>query len=433
MAFLSLTRRSVGLGLQRGVLSAGATTLKSKFSAEAIQLESSSFNSGLNFELSEELQQLQEMARKFSHEEIVPFAAEYDKTGEYPWEIIKKAHSLGLLNGHIPESCGGTGLGVLDGCVATEELAYGCTGIQTAIEANSLAEMPVILAGNKEQQKKYLGRMVDEPLMAAYCVTEPSAGSDVAGIKTRAEKKGDEYVINGQKMWITNGGVANWYFVLARTDPDPKAPAGKAFTGFIVDADAPGVTKGRKEMNMGQRASDTRGVTFEDVVVPKENVLGKEGIGFKIAMGAFDKTRPPVAASAVGLARRALEEATKYSMERKTMGKPIFQHQAVSFMLADMAIGVETARLATYRAAWEVDQGRRNTYYASIAKCLAGDVANKCATDAVQIFGGNGFNTDYPVEKLMRDAKIFQIYEGTAQIQRMIIGRELIEKAKMTM
>lgn len=433
MAFLSLMRRSVGLGLQRGVLSAGATTLKSKFSVEAIQLESSSFNSGLNFELSEELQQLQEMARKFSHEEIVPVAAEYDKTGEYPWEIIKKAHSLGLLNGHIPESCGGTGLGVLDGCVATEELAYGCTGIQTAIEANSLAEMPVILAGNKEQQKKYLGRMVEEPLMAAYCVTEPSAGSDVAGIKTRAEKKGDEYVINGQKMWITNGGVANWYFVLARTDPDPKAPAGKAFTGFIVDADAPGVTKGRKEMNMGQRASDTRGVTFEDVVVPKENVLGKEGIGFKIAMGAFDKTRPPVAASAVGLARRALEEATKYSMERKTMGKPIFQHQAVSFMLADMAIGVETARLATYRAAWEVDQGRRNTYYASIAKCLAGDVANKCATDAVQIFGGNGFNTDYPVEKLMRDAKIFQIYEGTAQIQRMIIGRELIEKAKMTM
>lgn len=252
----------------------------------------------------------------------------------------------------------------------------------------------------------------------------------MAGIKTRAEKKGDVYVVNGQKMWITNGGVANWYFLLARTDPD--APAGKGFTGFVVEADTPGITVGRKEWNMGQRASDTRGITFEDVVIPEENVLGKEGMGFKIAMGAFDKTRPPVAASAVGLAQRALEEATKYSMERKTMGKPIVQHQAVSFMLADMAIGVETARLATYRAAWEVDQGRRNTYFASIAKCLAGDVANKCATDAVQIFGGNGFNSDYPVEKLMRDAKIFQIYEGTAQIQRMIIGRELIEKAKMT-
>lgn len=430
MACLSFLRRSGSLSLQKSILPAGITALKSKFSTEAIKLESSSFDSGLNFELSEELQQLRDMARKFSREEIVPLAAQLDQTGEYPWEIIKKAHALGLVNGHIPEDCGGPGLGVLDGCVVTEELAYGCTGIQTAVEANSLAEMPVILAGNKEQQKKYLGRMVEEPLMAAYCVTEPGAGSDVAGIKTRAEKKGDVYVVNGQKMWITNGGVANWYFVLARTDPD--APAGKAFTGFVVDADTPGITLGRKEWNMGQRASDTRGITFEDVVIPKENVLGQEGIGFKIAMGAFDKTRPPVAASAVGLAQRALEEATKYSMERKTMGKPIFQHQAVSFMLADMAIGVETARLATFRAAWEVDQGRRNTYYASIAKCLAGDVANKCATDAVQIFGGNGFNSEYPVEKLMRDAKIFQIYEGTAQIQRMIIGRELIEKAKMT-
>merc|ERR1712168_1420022 len=206
-----------------------------------------------------------------------------------------------------------------------------------------------------------------------------------------------------------------------------------AFTGFIVERDTPGVTVGRKEWNMGQKASDTRGITFEDVVVPKENVLGGEGIGFKIAMGAFDKTRPPVASSAVGLAQRAMEEALKYSLERKTMGRPIAQHQAVSFMLADMAIGIETARLATRRAAWEVDQGRRNTYYASFAKCLAGDVANKCAADAVQIFGGAGFNTEYPVEKLMRDAKIFQIYEGTAQIQRLIIGRELIEKAKMSL
>ncbi|KAK3704672.1 hypothetical protein QZH41_018936, partial [Actinostola sp. cb2023] len=240
----------------------------------------------------------------------------------YPWEIIKKAHALGLINGHIPESCGGPGLGILDACVITEELAYACTGIQTAMEANSLAEMPVILAGNPEQQKKYLGRMMEDVLMAAYCVTEPGAGSDVAGIKTRAEKKGDEYVINGQKMWITNGGVANWYFVLAKTDPAAKA--GKAFTGFIVDADSPGITRGRKEWNMGQRASDTRGITFEDVVVPKENVLGAEGLGFKIAMGAFDKTRPPVAAGAVGLAQRALDEATRYSMERKTMGKPIY-------------------------------------------------------------------------------------------------------------
>ncbi|XP_061165168.1 medium-chain specific acyl-CoA dehydrogenase, mitochondrial-like isoform X2 [Saccostrea echinata] len=330
---------------------------------------------------------------------------------------------------HIPKEQGGLDLGIFDTCLVTEELAYGCTGIQTAIEANSLGQMPVIIAGNKAQKDKYLGRMLEEPLMCAYCVTEPGAGSDVAGIKTKAVKKGNEYVINGQKMWITNGGHANWYFVLARTAEDPKTSAGKAFTGFIVDRDTPGLTVGRKEWNMGQRASDTRGITFEDVVVPAENVLGSEGMGFKIAMGAFDKTRPPVAAGAVGLAQRALDEATKYSMERKTMGKLICEHQAVAFILADMAIGVETARLATQRSAWEIDQGRRNTYYASIAKALAGDVANKCATDAVQVFGGNGFNSEYPVEKLMRDAKIYQIYEGTAQIQRVIISRELLAKA----
>lgn len=231
-------------------------------------------------------------------------------------------------------------------------------------------------------------------------------------------------------MWITNGGVANWYFVLARTNPDPKASASKAFTGFIVERETPGLTPGRKEMNMGQRASDTRGITFEDVRVPKENVLLGEGAGFRIAMETFDKTRPPVAAGAVGLAQRCLDEAAKYALERKTFGIPIAGHQAVAFMLADMAIGVETSRLAWQRSAWEVDQGRRNTYYASIAKALAADVANKCATDAVQIFGGNGFNSEYPVEKLMRDAKIYQIYEGTAQIQRMIISREVIEKAK---
>ncbi|XP_078326031.1 medium-chain specific acyl-CoA dehydrogenase, mitochondrial-like [Crassostrea virginica] len=385
---------------------------------------------GVTFELSDEQKEYKDLARKFCREEIVPKAPHYDQTGEYPWDIIKKAHSLGLINMHIPKDQGGLDLGIFDTCLVTEELAYGCTGIQTAIEANSLGQMPVIIAGNKAQKDKYLTRMIEEPLMCAYCVTEPGAGSDVAGIKTRAVKKGNEYVLNGQKMWITNGGHANWYFVLARTAEDPKMSAGKAFTGFIVDRDTPGITVGRKEWNMGQRASDTRGITFEDVVVPAENVLGAEGMGFKIAMGAFDKTRPPVAAGAVGLAQRALDEATKYSMERKTMGKLICEHQAVAFILADMAIGVETARLATQRSAWEIDQGRRNTYYASIAKALAGDVANKCATDAVQVFGGNGFNSEYPVEKLMRDAKIYQIYEGTAQIQRMIISRELLAKAQ---
>lgn len=397
---------------------------------QAAAAEEHKFSGGITFELSDTQREFQELARKFTREEIIPVAAEHDRTGKFPWDVVKKAHSLGLMNSHIPTHCGGMGMGVFDGCLVAEELAYGCTGIMTALEASGLGQTPVLVAGNEQQQKKYLGRLVEEPLLAAYCVTEPGAGSDVNGVKTRAEKKGDEYILNGQKMWITNGGVANWYFVLARTNPDPKASASKAFTGFIVERETPGLTPGRKEMNMGQRASDTRGITFEDVRVPKENVLLGEGAGFRIAMETFDKTRPPVAAGAVGLAQRCLDEAAKYALERKTFGIPIAGHQAVAFMLADMAIGVETSRLAWQRSAWEVDQGRRNTYYASIAKALAADVANKCATDAVQIFGGNGFNSEYPVEKLMRDAKIYQIYEGTAQIQRMIISREVIEKAK---
>ncbi|KAL0966985.1 hypothetical protein UPYG_G00303100 [Umbra pygmaea] len=379
---------------------------------------------GFSFELTDQQKEFQQLAKKFAREEIIPVASAYDRSGEYPVPVIKKAWELGLMNAHIPEDCGGLGLGIFDSCLITEELAYGCTGVQTAIEANSLGQMPVIIAGNDAQKKKYLGRLTEEPLMCAYCVTEPGAGSDVAGIKMQAVRKGDEYVVNGQKMWITNGGRANWYFLLARTDADPKCPANKAFTGFIVEADAPGVQIGRKEMNMGQRCSDTRGITFEDVRIPKENVLIGEGAGFKIAMGAFDKTRPPVAAGATGLAQRALDEATGYALERKTFGKVIAEHQAVSFLLAEMAMKVELARMAWQRAAWEVDNGRRNTYYASIAKAFAGDIANQVASDAVQVFGGNGFNSEYPVEKLMRDAKIYQIYEGTAQIQRLIISRE---------
>jgi len=411
--------------------SLGRTLLKfPKKSLGLTSVRSMSAEPGLNFIVTETQQEYLDLAEKFCKEEIIPAAPHYDKTGEYPWDVIRKAHEVGLMNLHISEEYGGMGMGTLDGCLITEKLAYGCTGIMTALEANGLGAMPVIIAGNHEQKKKYLGRLIDEPVMCAYGVTEPNAGSDVAGIKTRAEKKGDEWVLNGQKMWITNGGVANFYFVLARTNPDPKCPASKAFTGFIVDRDTPGVIPGRKEINMGQRASDTRGITFEDVVIPKENVLIGEGAGFKVAMGAFDKTRPPVAAGAVGIAQRALDEATKYATERKTFGTPIINHQAVNFMLADMAIGVESSRLCYMKSAWMADNGERNTYYASIAKCLAGDVANKAATDAVQIFGGNGFNTDYPVEKLMRDAKIYQIYEGTAQIQRIIIGRELLGLAK---
>ncbi|XP_062515049.1 medium-chain specific acyl-CoA dehydrogenase, mitochondrial-like [Corticium candelabrum] len=388
-------------------------------------------NRGFCFAMTEEQVQYKEMARKFAREVIAPQAAHFDRTGEFPWDILKQAFDLGLTNSAIPASIGGPGLGILDACIVAEELSWGCTGISTASTASGLAQMPVVVAGNDQQQRKYLGRMLEEPMTAAYGVTEPGAGSDVAGIKTKAEKKGNEWVLNGEKMWITNGGVANWFFVLAKTDPDKRA--GEAFTGFIVDADAPGVTPGKKEWNMGQVASDTRGVKFEDVIVPDENVLAKQGLGFKVAMTAFDKTRPLVAASAIGLAQRALDEATQYSLQRKTFGKRIAEHQAVAFMLADMAIGIEASRSITYRSAWEVDQGRSNTYYASIAKALASDVANKAAADAVQIFGGNGYNKDYPVEKLIRDAKIFQIYEGTSQIQRGIIAKDVIKQAMQTM
>jgi len=304
---------------------------------------------------------------------------------------------------------------------------------QNSDHGNGLGAAPVLIGGNEAQIKKYVGRFLEEPLVASYCVTEPGAGSDVAGIKTHAVKKNEEYILNGQKMWITGAGVANWFFVLARTDPDPKAPASKAFSGFIVDADSIGITLGRKEINMGQRCSDVRGVSFEDVRVPKENLLTAEGAGFKIAMTAFDRTRPPVAAGAVGVAQRALDEATKYALERKTFGTAIINHQAVSHLLADMAIGIEVSRLMMLRSAWEIDQGRQNTYFASIAKSISAETANKAASDAVQIFGGNGFNTEYPVEKLMRDAKIFQIYEGTTQIQKMIIARQLVSRFKQKM
>jgi len=408
------------------VIRTGQSVLPKYYSSQNLEIP----QTGLNFAYTPDQIAFRDLAKKFTAEEIIPAAAKHDLSGEYPWEIIKKAQELGLINAHVPEQYGGLGLGCTEGCLINEEVAYGCSGIGTALEANSLGSMPVIMFGNEAQKTEYLGRLFQHgddgnPLMCAYCVTEPGAGSDVAGVKTTAVKQGDEYILNGSKMWITNGGVANWYFVLARTSDDPKCPAGKAFTGFIVERNSPGVVVGRKEKNMGQRASDTRGITFNDVRVPAANVLGKEGLGFRIAMGAFDQTRPPVASGAVGLAQRAFDEAKKYSLERKTMGQYIAQHQAISFMLAEMAIGIETARLAYQKSAWQIDHGQRNTYMASIAKALGGDVANKCATDAVQIFGGNGFNTEYPVEKLMRDAKIYQIYEGTAQIQRLIISREL--------
>ncbi|GAA5889136.1 hypothetical protein JCM5296_007175 [Sporobolomyces johnsonii] len=377
---------------------------------------------GPTFELTEEQNAIRDLARQFTTNEIIPVAAEYDRTMKYPWDVIKKAHAEGLLNVHVPEAYGGAGLSVMSSSLVSEELAYGCTGIQTAIEANGLASAPVILAGTEEQKRKYLGRLTEEPLMCAYAVTEPGAGSDVAAIKTKAILQGDSYRLDGQKCWITNGGVADWYFVLAKTDPDAKPH--KSLAGFIVDRNTPGISVESKLVNMGQRCSDTRIINFENVVVPKENMLGKPGDGFKIAMGAFDITRPLVASGAVGLAQRALVEATKYAHERKTFGVPIIQHQAIGTMLAEMAIGVETSRLAVWRAATAKDENNpRTTYYASIAKALASQTACDNADKCMQVMGGAGYNTEYWAEKGIRDSRIFKIYEGTTQIQNLIISR----------
>jgi acyl-CoA dehydrogenase len=382
----------------------------------------------IGYEPSEDQKMYQKTAHEFARDVIRPAAPHHDETGEYPHAVLKQAWELGLMNTMIPEANGGLGLGCLDACIIAEESAWGCSGIGTAMEANGLAEAPLIMFGTDAQKKKFLAPMTEEYQLAAYCVTEPSAGSDVQGVKSTAVKKGDKYILNGQKMWITNASVATWFFVLAYTDKD----AGyKGLTGFIVPADSPGINIGRKEMNLGQRASDTRGVTFEDVEIPAEYVLGgTEGTGWYQAMGAFDKSRPFVASASVGVARAAYEHARQYATERTTFGKPLAHHQAISFMLADMATNIQAARHLVREAAWLHDADKPNTKVAAMAKRFAADMCNQVVTDALQVYGGNGYSREQPMEKLFRDAKIFQIYEGTSQIQRMIIGREIMKELK---
>lgn len=379
----------------------------------------------VSFELSSEQKQIKEMAHDFAVKEIRPVAHELDETGAWPEKLLKKAFELGLMNCHIPQEYGGFGLSTFDACLIDEELGYGCTGVTTAMTANSLAQVPVIIAGNDDQKKRYLSLFANEHAICSYAVTEPHAGSDVVNISTSAVKKGDDYVLNGQKAWITGAGHAQWFFVLATTN---KESLHKGKTAFIVDANSKGITIGKKENNMGQRASDTRSITFEDVVVSGKNRLGNEGDGFLIAMKAFDYTRPLVSAGAVGLAKAAMDYAIAYAKERKAFGVPIWQHEGIGFMLADMATEIDAARFLVWKSATEIDSGRKNTLYAAHAKRFAADIAMKTCLNAVQVFGGNGFNKEYPVEKLMRDAKIFQIYEGTSQIQRVIISREIMMK-----
>lgn len=379
----------------------------------------------LNFGLSDEQEQFRSLAHEFAVQEIRSIAAELDQQEKFPSDLMQKAFDIGLMNCHIPESCGGMALGTLEESLIAEEIGWGCTGVATSLSCNTLAQAPIIVAGNDEQKKQFLGPMTETLSYCSYCVTEPDAGSDVQNLQTAARKVGNDYVINGQKIWITNAGYANWFFVLAYTD---KGKGYRGLSGFIVPASLEGIHVGKKEHKMGQRCSDTRSVTFSDVVVPAQNLLGKEGDGWKAAMAAFDHSRPVVASSAVGLARAAMEYAVDYAKERRTFGVPIAAHQAIGFMIAEMARDIESARLLVLQAGWTIDSGKRNTLQAAFAKLTAADTAMKVSTDAVQVFGGYGYSREYPVEKLMRDAKIFQIYEGTSQIQKLIIAKEIFER-----
>lgn len=380
----------------------------------------------VNFSLTDEQKMIQQLARDFARNEIAPKAEHYDQTHEYPWPIIKEAQKLGLTTMNVPEAYGGLGLSLFEESLVNEELAWGCSGISTAIGVNSLGMLPILVAGSDEQKETYGNRMA-EGEMCAYCVTEPEAGSDVSGISTTAVKDGDHYILNGGKTFITGATNADFYTVLAYTDPDLRGTRAryKGMSFFIVDREWEGVSVGQPFDKMGQHASDTAEVIFDEVKVPATHLLGEEGKGFYYAMNVFDYSRPTVAAGAVGVAQRALDEAVQYAKERESMGKPIWQHQAIGHMVADMAIQVEAARLLVWKAAWAVENGLRNTTAAAFAKAYAADMAMKVTTDAVQVFGGYGYMAEYPVEKLMRDVKIYQIYEGTSQIQRNIIVREL--------
>jgi acyl-CoA dehydrogenase len=379
----------------------------------------------MDFNLDDELLALQDTARRFADEEVIPIAAEYDQSGEFPRHVIEKAWELGLASTCIPPEYGGLGLSTEGSCVVTEEVSRGCAGVGTSVMCNDLGLMPIVVGGSAEQKERWLPSCAEEFKLVSFCLSEPGAGSDVAGLQLHAEKDGDDYVLNGTKAWITNGGYADLYTVFATLD---RSSRHKGICAFVVPRETEGLEPGKKEDKLGQRASDTRVVHFDDVRVPASQRLGEEGEGFRIAMQTLDRTRPMIGSLAVGIARRALEECLGYVTERKAFGSAIGEFQAVQFMLADMAKDIEASRLLTMQCAWMIDRGMRASKQSSMAKCFATDAAMKATIDAVQIFGGNGYTKEYPVEKLMRDAKLMQIYEGTNQIQRMVIARELLAK-----
>ncbi len=380
----------------------------------------------LSFELNEEELFLRNSVRKFVEKEIIPVSAELDELEKFPWDIIKKAFELGFLHAHIPKEFGGLGLSVVEQVIIAEEFGAGCLGVMAGIFAGMLGTTPILIGGNQEQLKKFIPPFIESPILASFCLTEPNAGSDAASISTQVLEDGDYLIINGSKMFITNAGVASIYTVFGTVD---KKKGSKGTVCVVIPKDTPGISLGKPEKKLGQRCSDTRSITFENVKVSKENLIGKIGDGLKIAFSSLDRTRPIVAAGAVGAARSAMEHSIKYSKERKQFGKAICEFQMIQAMLADMASKIEAGRMLCYKAAWAIDKGDKSlaNYYSSIAKRFCADMAMEIALDAVQIFGGYGYCKEYSVEKIMRDIKLAQIYEGTSQIQRLVIARHLLK------
>ncbi|NLB18018.1 MAG: acyl-CoA dehydrogenase [Syntrophomonadaceae bacterium] len=378
----------------------------------------------ISFEMTDEQREMQSLARKFTRSEIIPVAAEYDNTGEMPWDIFKKAFDIGLWNFNLPSKYGGLELDHVTEAILVEELAYGCLGISGAWDGNTLALVPIEIAGTEGQMDRWLPQFGEEPLLGSFCLTEPNAGSDASSMGTFAKKVGDEYILNGTKCFITHGGISAMNTVFAKTDRSQKGTRG--ISAFLVPGDAPGFSMGKVEDKMGDRASHIAEVILDEVRVPARDLLGAEGEGFKIAMRTLDQTRMSIGAAAVGVARRAYEEALEYSKQRVQFGRPISSNQAISFMLADMATQIEAARGLVWQAAWQIDSGNPDPKLGAMAKLFAGDMAMKITVDALQIFGGYGYMREYPMEKLMRDAKILQIYEGTQQIQRVVISGRIL-------
>jgi acyl-CoA dehydrogenase len=375
----------------------------------------------VDFQLSAEQRMIRDLAHTFADREIRPVAAEYDRAERFPRPLFERAQELGLLNLTMPEAYGGAGLGGLEQCIVVEQLAWGCVGITAAITINGLVADALLVGATPEQQATYLPRLRAGEL-GCYALTEPGAGSDVAAITTSARRDGDAYVLNGAKVWISNATEASFIVLFAKTDP---AAGHRGISAFIIERDTPGVTVGHKMGKLGQKAAPTAEIHLDNARVPVSARMGEEGTGFRIAMGVFDRSRPMVAAMGVGVTARCLDEALAYAKTRQTMGRPILEHQAVGHKIAQMGLRLEAARLLTYQAAWLHDSGQRNTLQAAYAKAFAADTAMWAATEAIQVHGGMGYSTEYPVEKLLRDAKVLQIYEGTSEIQHNIMVREL--------